>query len=128
MACTACPSGYSTATTGSTSVAACSVAEVATTLIASPQVDDLAPWSAVGSFVVSATLTSGGSPIKSETITFKLGSTVLCTATTHANGVASCSLTFNQEQAVLRADSYAASFAGAAQYKPSNASTAAAIF
>lgn len=62
---------------------------------------------------VSATLTSGGSPVSGETITFTLAGAQSCSASTNGSGVASCPITPNEA-----AGPYAlnATFAGDATY------------
>jgi len=76
---------------------------------------------------VSATLTSGGSPVIGVPVSFSVGSKAVCTANTNNSGVATCSLTPMQEAAVLKANSYSASFAGNSSYQPSTASTKAIV-
>jgi hypothetical protein len=71
---------------------------------------------------LSATLTTraNGKGLAGQTIVFKIGSSVLCTAVTRSNGTASCVdiLTFNQ---FVYANSYTASYAGSGAYLPSTA-------
>ncbi len=99
-----------------------------TSLTAAPQIDTRAPRLSVGLNRVSATLTSAGSPVgPGEQITFTVGSTTLCTATTNTSGVATCTLSLKNELKVLFANSYTASFAGNAGYAASTASTRAVV-
>jgi len=98
-----------------------------TSLVASPQLDLRAPRLSVGLDRVSATLTSAGGPVAHETITFTVGKTTLCTATTNASGVATCTLTSKQEVAVLLANSYTATFTANGNYLGSTASTPAIV-
>lgn len=101
----------------------------ATSLAAEPQIDARAPRMSAGLGRVSATLTSSGTPVgPGEQITFTVGSTTLCTATTNPSGVATCSLTLKNELKVLVARSYTASFAGNSGYAASTASTPAIVF
>jgi hypothetical protein len=100
-----------------------------TSLTAAPQID-LRNWQlGVGLGRVSATLTSSGPVGAGETITFTVGKTTLCTATTTSTskGVATCTLTLKQELAVLAANSYTATFAGNSSYLTSTATTQAVI-
>ncbi len=69
----------------------------------------------------SATLTSAGTPVPGETITFSYAGVELCTATTNAQGVAGCTvsaLVIN----ILGPGSYDAGFAGDQNYLPSSGS------
>jgi hypothetical protein len=95
-----------------------------TTLVAYPQLSVFG-GPTVGFGAVGATLTSGGNPVVGRTISFSLGTLPLCSAPTNANGFARCTLTFGQENAVLFANRYSASFAGDSYFLPSNASTVA---
>ena len=94
-----------------------------TSLTAAPQLVLFPPPYGVGLFRVSATLTSGGSPLKGKPISFSVGKTSLCSAATASNGVASCKLSLTAEIAVLFANSYTATFAGDSGYTGSKAST-----
>jgi hypothetical protein len=67
---------------------------------------------------VSATLRAGGQPLAGKSVTFRAGSTTLCTATTNAAGVASCS--HSQLLAVLLGLGYTATYAGDATYAPAS--------
>jgi hypothetical protein len=69
---------------------------------------------------LSATLTSPNGPVAGRVIQFSAAGAPLCTATTDANGVATCS-GVQFLQAVL-ADGYTAAFAGDAQYQASTGS------
>ena len=103
-------------------------AMAATSLTAAPQIDLDARSLGVGLGRVSATLTSAGSPLAGKQITFTVGSTTLCTATTNTKGVATCNLSLKNELKVLAANSYTASFAGNSSYLGSTASTKAIVF
>ena len=63
-----------------------------TSLTASPQLDLTPPARTVGLDVASATLTSGGTALAGQTITFTDGSLHLCTAVTNSIGNASGSI------------------------------------
>jgi Glycine rich protein len=102
-------------------------AAVATSLTAAPQIDFRAPRLGVGVGKVSATLTSAGSPVAGQQITFTIGTTTLCTASTHSNGVAYCTLSLWNELRVLFANGYKASFVGNSAFLASHASTPAVI-
>jgi hypothetical protein len=102
--------------------------QLTTTLTVAPQID-LDNWRlGVGLGRVSATLSSAGGPLgPGETISFGLGKTVLCTATTDASGVATCTITALGEVRVLLANHYQATFATTTTYLTSNATTRAVV-
>jgi hypothetical protein len=93
------------------------VSQASTSLTAAPQEVLYPPPTGIGLGKVSATLTFRV-PATSE-----FSAQTLCTATTNAQGTASCKLTTAQENEVLYAGSYDASFAGDANYLGSSAST-----
>jgi hypothetical protein len=95
-----------------------------TALVAAPQLV-LLPPGGVGLGNVSATLSSVGQPIAGRRITFTTGGTQLCSATTVANGTASCQVSLLAELAVLLSNQYTATFAGDSQYLASSATTPA---
>jgi hypothetical protein len=100
-----------------------------TTLTAAPQLVELEPFVGVGSQVVQATLTSGGSPVAAgQLVSFSYGATPLCTATTNAAGVARCFISAAQQAALYRTNAYTASFAGNAAYKASTSTTPVVTF
>lgn len=68
---------------------------------------------------ISATLTSGGTPLEGRTVEFT-GESFTCSATTDADGVASCAIT-DVAPGVLLEGGYTASFAGDGDYRPSSA-------
>jgi Bacterial Ig-like domain (group 3) len=70
--------------------------------------------------IVAATLTSGGNPIASETVTLNLVGGPSCSALTNASGVASCSLTPNEPAGII---TLTATFGGDSTYGASSAST-----
>ena len=72
-------------------------------------------------FNLSATLTDASGPVAGQQITFTSGSTQLCTATTNAEGTASCSATMSLLSIVLSLG-YTASFAGDANDQSASAS------
>jgi hypothetical protein len=100
----------------------------ATSLTAAPQLDLRAPRLSVGLGRVSATLTSAGSPVPGEPITFTVGATTLCTANTNTSGVATCNLSLKNELRVLFANSYTATFTANGSYLGSTATTQAIVF
>jgi hypothetical protein len=119
-------SGTSGANSGDGSVTISYVIGRATTsLTATPELVILGPSNGVGLGQLSATLTSGGLPVAGESISFSVGSTVLCTAVTASSGTASCTLGLLQELQVLLAGGYQASFAGDSGLIASSASAAA---
>lgn len=70
---------------------------------------------------ISATLITAEGPVAGQTITFKAGSTTLCTATTNAQGVASCSLTGGQQFDVDLSSGYTATYAASTDYSAATA-------
>jgi hypothetical protein len=94
-----------------------------TALTAAPQFVFFPPPNGVGFTLVSATLTSGGSPVEGMSISFAVGKLHVCTAQTNPEGVATCTPTFLEELEVLLANHYSASFAGDSDYLPSSATT-----
>jgi hypothetical protein len=103
------------------------VATPLTSLSARPQIVIFPPPSGVGLFRVSATLTSAGTPVAAEQVSFSVGKTALCSAPTGTNGTASCTLNLKGEIAVLLANSYTATFGGDSSYSGSTASTPAIV-
>ena len=90
------------------------VQRAATALAAAPVVQSL--------LTLSATLTRSddGTPLAGQTIAFSASGTSICSATTNAGGVASCSGVGALIPIVLNAG-YTASFAGTTSYGPSSA-------
>lgn len=69
---------------------------------------------------MAATLTSLGSPVMGQSVSFDTGSHVLCMATTNARGVARCKLTGWQTLLVeVNAFTITADFSGNTGYYPS---------
>ncbi len=99
-----------------------SSAKAPTSLAAAPQI---ATHGAVGLGVASATLTSGGTGVPGQKITFAAGSLQLCTATTNSKGTAICLISFWEEVFVLLNNRYSATYAATASYLGSTATTAA---
>jgi hypothetical protein len=99
-----------------------------TTLTAAPQLVLFKPFRGVGLRVVSATLTSGGNPVSGETISFSVGTTSLCSATTGANGTARCTVSATDEFLVLWSNHYTATFGGDSGYLASTVTTPAVTF
>ncbi|MGA2757591.1 MAG: hypothetical protein ABSF58_09585, partial [Solirubrobacteraceae bacterium] len=95
-----------------------------TSLTAAPQI---ARHGAVGLDVASATLTSGGTALSGQTITFTDGSLQLCTATTNTNGTATCLIPLKDEILVLLANKYTATYTATSNYGGSTATTPAII-
>ena len=89
-----------------------SYATVATSLTASPLL--------FGGISARLTRTDNGQPIAGQTIVFTAGGATLCTATTDANGTASCNSLLALLTAVLNLG-YNATFAGNGAYLPSSA-------
>ena len=65
---------------------------------------------------VSATLTTAYGPVAGQSVAFTTGSTALCTGTTSAQGVASCTLTELQTLDVDLNGGYTATYAGSTDY------------
>jgi hypothetical protein len=95
-----------------------------TSLTAAPQI---ARHGAVGLDVASATLTSGGTALSGQTITFTDGSLQLCTATTNAKGTATCLVPLKDEILVLLTNKYTATYTATPNYTGSTATTPAII-
>jgi hypothetical protein len=76
---------------------------------------------------MTATLTSAqGAPLSGQTITFSAGTgssyQLLCTGTTNASGVASCSVTGLKQVFLVSEGTYLASYAGSTDYNGSSGS------
>jgi hypothetical protein len=99
------------------------MARAPTSLTAAPQLVIFPPPFGVGLGKVSATLTSGGSPLAGRTIEFAVGWIPLCRSVTAANGTATCNVSFLGELIVLFAGGYSAAFAGDSKYLPASATT-----
>jgi hypothetical protein len=109
--------------TSGTTLEPVTITRASTSLTAAPQLVEFLPFAGIGSQVVQATLTSGGSPVSGTTISFSVGSTPLCTATTGLNGVARCFISPSGQARVNQANSYTATFAGNGDYLASHATT-----
>jgi hypothetical protein len=73
-------------------------------------------------FTVDATLDSLGTPVRGQPLTFTVGPTRLCTATTNSHGTGSCVLTPSQSLLVWRTmGRFTVSYAGTPSYYPSTA-------
>jgi hypothetical protein len=100
-----------------------------TVLTAAPQLVEYEPFVGIGSGVVQATLTSGGSPVAGQTIYFTDGSTALCQANTNASGIARCSISAADQSILYRNNTYSASYSGiVGTYLPSSATTPVVTF
>jgi hypothetical protein len=104
------------------------VMKVPTSLKASPQLVLFEPFLGVGSQVVQATLTSGGSPVSGQTIYFTDGSTQLCHANTNSKGVARCTVSPSAQALLLRTNHYTATFNGGTGYVGSTSTTLVITF
>ena len=94
--------------------------QVPTSLAASPAVAQIAPGLGINIGNLKGTLTeAGGAPIAGATIVFSAGGSTLCSATTNATGVATCSGLAQSLGAILHLG-YIASFGGDATYAPSS--------
>ena len=74
---------------------------------------------------ISATLTrtDSGAPVPGQTVSFTAGGTLLCSATTDANGLASCTFQLTSANSALISTGMTASFAGVTDYLTSTALT-----
>ena len=71
---------------------------------------------------VNGTLTSLGSPLDDQRLTFSTGAVKLCTAATYRNGIASCVLTYAQSAAIRHnGGRYTVSYTGTPGYYPATA-------
>jgi hypothetical protein len=104
------------------------ITKAATSLKALPQLILFRPLAGVGSNVVAATLTSGGSPVVGQSVSFSDGATHLCTATTNSAGLARCTISNSGQALVLRTNSYTATFAGTTNYVGSSNTTQTITF
>jgi hypothetical protein len=98
-----------------------------TNLTAAPQLDLRAPRSAVGLDLAGATLTSGGAVLSGQKITFADGALQLCTAITHANGIATCPIPLKDEIWVLLNNHYTATYTATTDYTGATTTTPAVI-
>jgi hypothetical protein len=97
---------------------------VLTTLVAYPQVWLFQPFRSAGLGWVSATLTSGGSPVAGRDVDFSVGSLHVCSAITNTNGLARCAVPNRiLETMIVLGNHYSASFAGDGSYVASTATT-----
>jgi hypothetical protein len=99
------------------------VVATSTSLKAWPQLIEFEPFVGIGSRLVAATLTSGGSPVSGQTIYFTAGSTALCHATTNAAGYAICPISGANESLVTSINYYKASYSTTTDYTGSTATT-----
>jgi hypothetical protein len=104
------------------------ITKAPTSLTALPQLILFRPLAGVGSNVVAATLTSGGSPVVGQSVSFSDGATHLCTATTNSAGLARCTISNSGQALVLRTNSYTATFAGTTNYVGSSNTTQTITF
>lgn len=93
-----------------------------TVLKAEPAVLKAVPGAKVYAPNLTARLTAtDGTPLADKLVSFSVGGSPVCVATTNANGVAACSGAVNQTLAVLVNLGYDAAFAGDGPYRPSTA-------
>jgi hypothetical protein len=105
-----------------------SVVAATTSLKAAPQLVLFEPFVGVGNEVVQATLTSGGSSLAGQTISFSDGSTPLCNAVTKSNGVARCTISGYDQLLLNRNNQYTATFAATTDYTGSSSTVPAITF
>ena len=95
---------------------------VATTLTAYPAVAQVLPLRVFfPSLSARLTVTAGGAPVPGETISFRVGHALVCTAVTNANGVASCNGSVGGLLSLILNLGYDAAFAGDPGHLPSTA-------
>ena len=99
-----------------------------TSLVAYPQLVLFEPFVGIGNQVVQAKLTSGGSPLAGQTISFSDGSTPLCSAPTKSNGIARCTISGFDQLLLNRNNHYTATFAGTTDYIGSSSTVPAITF
>jgi Tol biopolymer transport system component len=107
-------------TNGAVDVFVRSLSSVATEIVAEPVVASVPGGLTVGSFKARLT-TADGSPLTLRRITFSVGSTVACTATTNLDGVAVCGGTAESISAIANLG-YTATFAGEWPFEPAEGS------
>ena len=95
---------------------------VPTTLSATPAIIKIIPPK-VYLFNLNGTLTTAAGPLSGETVTFKAGSTVICSAVTNVNGTASCN-GIGSLLSIVLSFGYTANFAGSGSFLPSSAHAA----
>ncbi len=93
---------------------------VPTSLVVAPVFLKLGPTISLTIGRVSARLSSGGSPVSNQTVAFRAGSLLLCTATTNSQGVASCSPRLGGLVGVLLRGRLSAHFAGNVEWTASS--------
>jgi hypothetical protein len=104
------------------------VTAASTSLKAAPQLVLFEPFVGIGNQVVQATLTSGGSPLAGQTISFSDGSTHLCSAPTNSKGVARCAISSFDQALVNRNNEYTATFTATTDYTGSTSTVPAVTF
>lgn len=93
----------------------------ATRLTANPVIASVGPLAVFLAPTAKLEALSPTQPLGGKKVTFKAGSTVICTATTAANGTAGCTGVVPLLQSILVLGRYTVTFAGDSQYKPSSA-------
>jgi hypothetical protein len=99
-----------------------------TTLVAYPQLVIFEPFVGIGNQVVQAKLTSDGSPLAGQTVSFTDGSTALCSASTNSKGIARCTITGQNQSLLNRNNHYTATFAATSGYTGSTSTVPAIAF
>jgi hypothetical protein len=92
-----------------------------TSLFARPPLVFFEPFPRFDDQIAQATLTSSGSPLAGQTISFSDGSTALCSAVTDSEGIAWCRVPLQDELLLIRDNQYTATFAGSTLYSGSSA-------
>ena len=103
---------------GSSGAVTVTVAKLATTLTPQAALVSVSPLGLpLGQLKV--TLTAGGDPLAGAPVEFKVGTKVVCQATTNARGVAACNAS-SQVLGLVLNGGYTASYAGDADHLPTS--------
>jgi hypothetical protein len=97
------------------------ISRVATSLAADPVIARLLPLRIFAPQLRATLTTSTGAPIANQTVTFLVGSSVVCTGTTNSSGVASCTGSIPGLLLTILALGYDAVYVGSPVYQPAQA-------
>jgi Pro-kumamolisin, activation domain/Bacterial Ig-like domain (group 3) len=106
----------------STSTALSQAIDTQATELSAPLIA-IQPHSSEAEISAALTRTDSGAPVPGQTVSFSAGGTLLCSATTDANGRASCAFQLTTANSALISSGMSASFAGVTDYLTSTAST-----
>jgi hypothetical protein len=96
------------------------VAKRATSLHADAVLLRLNPLLGINVGVLRATLTTSAGPLPGQTVVFTKGTVTVCTATTNANGLATCTPPLTQWLALALGGGFTATYPGSANYASSS--------